>query len=153
MPRSNRRPDAGAEAGSAAVEFLTLGIVLLVPLVYLVLVLAALQGAAFAVEGAARQAARALVLAGSDADGRAAAAAAVRTGLSDWRIPEAASSVELRCAPDPADCLAPRGTVRVTVRVAVALPLLPPALSLGSPGAIPVEGHAVQRVSMFQPAR
>ncbi|HET6825177.1 MAG TPA: hypothetical protein VFH64_04565 [Amnibacterium sp.] len=153
MPRSSRFPDAGAEAGSAAVEFVTLGVVLLVPLVYLVLVLGALQGAAFAAEGAARQAAREVVLAGSDAAGRAAAAGAVRTALADWRIPESASSVELGCTPDPRDCLVPRGTVRVTVRVAVALPLLPRALSPGTPGAVPVEAHAVQHVSMFEAVR
>jgi hypothetical protein len=152
MPCSSRLPDGGAESGSAAVEFLTLGIVLLVPLVYLVLVLASLQGSAFAAEGAARQAAREVVLAGSDAEGRAAVTGAVRTALADWRIPASASAVGLRCSPDPQNCLVPRGTVRVTVRVAVALPLLPRALSLGTPGAVPVEAHAVQHVSMFQAA-
>ena len=153
MPRSNPFPETGADGGSAAVEFLTLGIVLLVPLVYLVLVLASLQGAAFAAGGAARQAAREVVLAGSDSAGRAAVAGAVRTALADWRIPESASVVELACAPDPGNCLVARGSVRVTVRVAVALPLLPRALALGAPGAVPVEAHAVQRVSMFEAAR
>jgi hypothetical protein len=153
MPRSSQFPDRGGQEGSAAVEFVTLGVVLLVPLVYLVLVLAALQGAAFAAEGAARQAAREVVLAASDAAGRAAADGAVRTALADWRIPESASAVGLRCAPDPRNCLVPRGTVRVTVRVAVALPLLPRALSLGTPGAVSVEAHAVQHVSMFEAAR
>jgi Flp pilus assembly protein TadG len=151
MPRSNPFPES--DAGSAAVEFLTLGIVLLVPLVYLVLVLASLQGAAFAAEGAARQAARQVVLADSDSAGRAAVAGAVGTALADWRIPESASAVELTCAPDPGNCLVARGSVRVTVRVAVALPLLPRALDLGAPGAVPVEAHAVQRVSMFEAAR
>ncbi|MGN6743072.1 MAG: hypothetical protein ACTHJL_07210 [Amnibacterium sp.] len=151
MRRSN--PVRDRESGSAAVEFLTLGVLLIVPVVYLVLVLAALQGAAFAAEGAARQAARMLVLAPTDADGRLAAAAAVRVGLADWRIPASAAAGVVRCAPDPADCLTPRGTVAVTVRVAVALPLLPPALHVGTPGAVPVEAHAVQRVSMFEGAR
>lgn len=153
MRRSSPFRDGEAQAGSAAVEFLTLGIVLLVPLVYLVLVLASLQGAAFAAEGAARQAAREVVLAADDTAGRAAATGAVRTALADWRIPASASAVELRCAPDPGDCLVARGTVSVTVRVAVALPLLPRALSLGTPGAVPVEAHAVQHVSMFEAAR
>ena len=147
MRRSN--PVRDPQSGSAAVEFLTLGVLLLVPVVYLVLVLGTLQGAAFAAEGAARQAARMLVLAPSDADGRREAAAAVRVGLADWRIPAGAAVVDLRCAPDPGDCRTPRGTVAVTVRVVVALPLLPPALHVGAPGAVPVEAHAVQRVSMF----
>jgi hypothetical protein len=150
MPRSNPSPEATPESGSAAVEFLTLGILLLVPVVYLVLVLATLQGASFAAEGAARQAARVLVLAPTDADGRRAAAAAVQVGLADWRIPESAAEVDIRCSPDPADCLVARGTAAVTVRVVVALPLLPQALEIGAPGAIGVQAHAVQRVSMFE---
>ncbi|HSP76545.1 MAG TPA: hypothetical protein VLO31_10065, partial [Cryobacterium sp.] len=50
-----------AERGSASLEFITAGLILLVPLVYLVLAMAALQGGALAVEGAARQAARVYV--------------------------------------------------------------------------------------------
>jgi hypothetical protein len=153
MPSANRRPDpaaGSAEQGSAAVEFLTLGVLLLVPLVYLVLTLGALQGAAFAAEGAARQAARTLVLAATDAQGRAAAAASAQEGLADWRIAPTAARIEVRCAPAPEDCLRVRGRVRVTVRIAVALPLLPPALAVDAPGSVAIEGHAVQSVSMFQ---
>jgi hypothetical protein len=151
MPPSNPFPDAPRDAGSAPVEFLTLGVLLLVPVVYLVLVLGVLQGASFAAEGAARHAARMLVDAPSDAQGRRDAATAVRVGLADWRIPASAATVTIACTPAPADCLAPRGTVRVTVRVAVSLPLLPPALAVGAPATIPVEAHAVQRASMFEP--
>jgi hypothetical protein len=145
MPRSSPSPDAG----SAAVEVLVLGVLLLVPLVYLVLTVSALQGAAFAAEGAARQAARSIALAASDADGRRAADAAVRVALADWRIAPGATAVDVACAPDPGDCLTPRGTVRVRVRVAAALPLLPPAVVADAPGSVAVDGTAVQRVSMF----
>ena len=148
MPRSNPSRDAG----SAAVEVLVLGVLLLVPLVYLVLTIAALQGASFAAEGAARSAARSIALAASDDAGRRAADAAARVALADWRIPPGAAAVEVRCAPDPADCVTARGSVVVRVRVAAALPLLPPALGLRSPGTIPVEARAVQRVSMFAAA-
>lgn len=151
MPRSSPFPEHVRDAGSAPVEFLTLGVLLLVPIVYLVLVLGVLQGASFAAEGAARHAARMLVDAPSDAQGRQDAATAVRVGLADWGVPESAASVAIACSPVPADCLAPRGTVRVTVRVAVTLPLLPPALAVGAPGTVPIEAHAVQRASMFEP--
>ena len=81
-----RRSNPSREAGSAAVEVLVLGVLLLVPLVYLVLTLAVLQGAAFAAEGAARQAARSIALAADDRSGRAAADDAVAVALADWRV-------------------------------------------------------------------
>lgn len=147
MPPSNPSP----EQGSVAVEVLVLGVLLLVPLLYLVLTIAALQGAAFAAEGAARQAARSIALAATDADGRRAADAAAIVALADWRIEPGAAVVEVVCAPEPDDCSTARGTVDVRVRVAATLPLLPPVLSVNAPGSIPIEARAVQRVSMFAP--
>src|SRR4051812_11106945 len=145
MPRSNRHP----ELGSAAVEVLVLGVLLLVPLVYLVLTVAALQGAAFAAEGAARQVARSIALAPTDREGRAAARAAAVVALADWRLAATAADVVVRCRPDPGDCATARGTVDVRVTVAAALPLLPPTLVPDAPGSVPVAARAVQRVSMF----
>ena len=150
MRCSSPRPDP--EQGSAAVEFLTMGVLLLVPIVYLVLTLGALQAASFAAEGAARQAARIIATAATDAEGLAAADAAVRAGLADWRVPPTAATVTVQCEPHPGACGTPRGTVRVTVRVAAALPLLPRALAVDAPGTVRVEGRAVQRVSMFRVA-
>jgi hypothetical protein len=148
MRRSNPSPDRG----SAAVEVLVLGTLLLVPLVYLVLTVAALQGAAFGAEGAARQAARSLALAADDAAGRRTAEAAATVALADWRIDPGAAAITVRCTPDPGDCGTARGTVEVRVRVAATLPLLPPALAVDAPGSIPIEARSVQRVSMFAAA-
>jgi len=145
MRRSSPSPDEG----SAAVEVLVLGVLLLVPLVYLVLTVAALQGASFAAEGAARQVARSIALAATDAQGRSTADAAARVALADWHVEPAAADVEVRCAPDPGNCISPRGTVDVRVTVAATLPLLPPALGLDTPGTIGVDARSVQRVSMF----
>ncbi|RII97030.1 hypothetical protein DZF97_17400, partial [Clavibacter nebraskensis] len=58
------------DRGSAVLEFITAGVLLLVPLVYLVLAMSAIQGAALGTEGAARQAARVYVRADDDASGR-----------------------------------------------------------------------------------
>lgn len=142
------RPDR--EIGSAAIEFLTVGLLLLVPLVYLVLTLGALQAASFAAEGVARHAARVYVLAPTDAEGRSRMAASVAAGLADWRLPASALQLGMSCS--AADCRTPRGTVTVTARLAVALPLLPPALHVGAPGSIAVTARAAQRMSMFTPA-
>jgi hypothetical protein len=141
------------EQGSAALEVLVLGVLLLVPLVYLVLTVAALQGAAFGAEGAARQAARSLALAATDAAGRRTADTAATIALADWHIDPGAAQITVRCTPDPDDCGTPRGTVDVRVRVAATLPLLPPALALDAPGTVPIEARSVQRVSMFAVTR
>ena len=61
MPRSSRWISRLSDDGSASLEFITVGLLLLVPLVYLVLTIAAVQGAALGVEGAARQASRVFV--------------------------------------------------------------------------------------------
>ncbi|NKY41663.1 pilus assembly protein, partial [Cellulomonas septica] len=57
------RGSGGRDDGSAVLEFLGVALVLLLPTVYLVLVLGRLQAATFAVEGAAREAARTAVAA------------------------------------------------------------------------------------------
>src|ERR1700712_4047560 len=107
MPRSNPGPErARREQGSAAVEVLVLGVLLLVPLVYLILTVAALQGAAFAAEGAARQAARSIALAATDAEGRRAADSAAVVALADWHVLPSAADGQGRCAPAPRDCAA-----------------------------------------------
>src|SRR5687767_273255 len=69
------------DSGSASLEFVTAGLILLLPLVYLILTVATVQAAAFATEGTARQAARVFVRADSEAAGRAAVDRAVRIGL------------------------------------------------------------------------
>jgi hypothetical protein len=58
---TTRRAGWRDDTGTASLEFITAGLVLLVPLVYLVLTMSAIQGGALAVEGASRQAARVFV--------------------------------------------------------------------------------------------
>lgn len=66
------------EDGSASLEFLTVGLLLLVPTVYLVVALATVQGAALAVDGAARQASRVFVQSESLGEAEVAATRAKR---------------------------------------------------------------------------
>jgi hypothetical protein len=119
-----------------------------VPLVYLVLAVAAIQAGALGVEGAARQAARVAVLAAVDAgDTDAAVDRAVRVTLADYGIDPAATSVTIAC--DRADCREPGARINVTVRARVALPLVPDFLSLTAIGSVPIEASATQTVSRF----
>jgi hypothetical protein len=135
------------ERGSASLEFLTVGIVLLVPLVYLVLALAAIQAGALGVEGAARHAARVAVIAVDDGAPDAAVDRAVRVAFADYGIDPATAAVTLVC--DRSDCREPGARVDVTIRARVALPLVPDFLALTAIGSVPVEAVATQTVSRF----
>lgn len=142
-----RRSRLSADDGSASLEFLTVGVLLLVPLVYLVLAVAAVQAGALGVEGAARQAARVAALAADRDASNAAVDRAVRITLADYGIDVAAASVAVACDRD--DCLEPGARVSVSVVARVELPLVPDVLSLSAIGSVPVGATATQTVSRF----
>ncbi|MDO8144381.1 MULTISPECIES: pilus assembly protein [unclassified Isoptericola] len=138
-------PTGSGEEGAAVVEFLGVGVLLLVPLVYLVVTVGQIHAAGFAVEGAARDAARAVVTAESSATGAARARAATEVALADQGfVVDGADVLELECSANP--CLTPGATVGVRVRVEVPLPLAPPALQDWVPLSIPVEAAHVAPV-------
>lgn len=141
------------EAGSAALEFITAGLVLLVPTVYLVVALASIQGAQLAAAGAARQAARVYVQAEDDEDAAAWASSAVRFALADFELPLAAATVRVTCEPRRDACLTRRGTVTVTVSVRAQLPLVPDVLDLRRGASVTVAATSTQRVSRLWGAR
>ena len=93
----NRR-DHGEE-GSALVELSWLGILLLVPMLWIVVSVFEVQRGAFAVSGAARAAGRAYALAPSDAVGRSRAEAAARQALADQGVDNAPLDVRITCTP------------------------------------------------------
>lgn len=138
------------DAGSASLEFITAGVLLLVPLVYLVLVVAAVQAGSLGVEGAAQQASRVFVQASSEADARAAAERAIRVTLADYGVDPAQAQVAVTCRPEPSDCLARRGFVTVELVAVVPLPLAPPVLGLDVALAVPVRAVATEQVSRFR---
>lgn len=137
------------DAGSASLEFVTAGLILLLPLVYLVLTMASMQAGAMAVEGAARQAARVFVQAPDVEGAQAAARRAVEFALDDYGLDAAASDLQISCTPEPAACLTRTGMVTVTVATSVPLPLVPPVLELRAPLSVPFESSATQQVSRF----
>ncbi|MDQ0892754.1 hypothetical protein [Agromyces ramosus] len=141
-----RRSSISNERGSASLEFLTVGIILLVPLVYLVLAVAEIQGGALAVEGAARHAARVAVVAGDQASADAAVDRVVRVALADYGVEASDASVTVGCAPD---CAEPGTRVHVTVTASLTLPLVPDFLTLDRFGSVPITATATQTVSRF----
>lgn len=133
--------------GSAALEFITVGVILLVPLVYLVIVLGAIQEQAFGVEAAARHTARAIAMA-PDADAAGARSDAVLAGIIDeyGMDPDEVHTL-VECLPVGADCPAAGATVVVTVAARVRLPFVPSVFGLDTALAVPVEASAAQKVS------
>lgn len=137
------------DKGNALVEFTYLGVLLMVPLVYLLITVFQVQSAAFGVTEAARQAARAYARADSVAQAQARAALAAQTALADQGIDAAAPPV-ITCAGGA--CLDPGSTVRVSVRYAVPLPLIGAFLPAGR-GVVPVTATSVQVVDRFRQSR
>jgi Na+-transporting methylmalonyl-CoA/oxaloacetate decarboxylase gamma subunit len=118
-----KRPSG--DQGSATVEFVGIGVLLIVPLIYFVVTMSRIQAASFAADSSAREAARAFVTATDDADGRRRAAIAVRLGLLDQGFTDP-RDVDLTLECESADtCLTPGERVQVRVQVRVALPAVP----------------------------
>lgn len=137
------------EEGSALVELTWLGVLLLVPLLWIVVTVFDVQRGAFAVSGAARAAGRAYALAPTDAEGRIRAEAAARQALADQGVDGVPLEVTITCTPYPQDCHS--GTSVITVRVAsrVDVPLLPSFLGGDAPSIALDATHAVP-VGQFQ---
>lgn len=121
------------EQGSAVVEFVWLGLLLLVPLVYVLLTVFEAQAAAYGSDAASRSAGRAFVLAPSQDQAYERAAAAARLALSDHGIAAKQVRVHITCTPDPGSCLSPGSSVSVSVTVQQPLPLVPSALGTNAP--------------------
>lgn len=134
------------ERGSAALEFVTLGVVLVVPLVYLVLAVAALQAGALAAEGAARQAARVWVRAGSETEADQLGAASIAVAASDFGFGGTQVSWQRACQ---GACWSAGSRVTISVQIQVPMPLVPPILGLPDRVSIPMRGTATQTVSKF----
>jgi hypothetical protein len=124
--------------------------VLLVPLVYLVLTVSAIQAGAFAAEGAARQAARVFVQAPDLASAQASAEQALQFALADHGV-EGAARISVDCG--AAACLTRRAFVTVDVDITVPLPLVPPVLAGDFPLAVPLHATSTEQVSRFWGAR
>lgn len=137
------------DSGSASLEFLSVGVLLLVPLVYLVLTLSQIQHAVLGVEGGARHAARSIAQADSHDEGMAAADRAMQVAIVDAGLAPESVRVAISCSPDPDACGTPRGTVTVQVDATVPLPLAPPVLDLDVGLGVPISARAMQPVSAF----
>ena len=126
-----RRGASDGERGSALVEFCWVGLILFIPITWIVISVFEVQQGAFAVNGAARAAARAYALAPDDATGAARAQAVVDQTLSDQGGDAQTGKVEVTCEPFPSNCHAGTSLITVHVYSGVTLPFLPEVLASG----------------------
>ncbi len=136
----------GRESGSAVVEFVALAVVLLVPLVYLVLLVARVQAASYAVAVAAREGGRVFVGTPRDQEPLGRAEAAARLAFEDQGFARE-GEITVDCAALP--CLTPDAAVTVHSRLRVPLPLVPDVVATAVPLAVPVEATYVVTVERF----
>ena len=136
-----RRP--AGDDGNAIVEFSTLAVLLMVPLVYVLLGVFEVQRASFGVTEAARQAGRAYATADDPAQGRARAAAAARLAMRDQGLDCDG------CLTGLTGSLTADARITATVEHFVRLPLLPDVLG-GGRGGIPVDATHIQVVDRFR---
>ena len=121
------------ERGSALVEVCWLGILLVLPVLWIVMSVFQVQRGAFGVSAAARAAARAYALAPDDASGLARARTAARLALDDQGVHGRAPEVRVTCTPYPSDCHQGTSVITVWVHSRVVLPLMPSALGGNRP--------------------
>ena len=144
--RTAQDADGGVDEGSASVEFVFLGVLLLVPLVYLIVAVAAVQGAAYGVSGASREAGRAFVQAPAGQDPAAWAFAAAKVAMADHGIELTPDELRITCSAQP--CRTPGALVTVEIDIDVPLPLVPEVFG-STPASIGVRGRHVEVVDQF----
>ncbi|MER2135067.1 MAG: hypothetical protein ABS910_10375 [Arthrobacter sp.] len=139
-------PGSGEEEdGSAAVEFVFLGVLLLIPLIYLIIAAGQVQGAAYAMVGAADHAAKVYAAAPPGASPGEQATAAAELALADFGFDPRALELRISCSPE---CGVPGSTVTVTAAMNVPLPIvgLVPGLDLAP---VRVDSTSMQTVERF----
>ncbi|GAA5028281.1 TadE family protein [Microbacterium fluvii] len=149
MPRSSRWTD---DAGSAALEFILAGVVLLVPLVYLVVALGQIQGQTMGVDAAARHVARAVATASDETEAAERVDLIVASVVDGYGLDADAVEVALTCRP-AGECPRAGATLVVTVSTQVALPLVPEALGLSDLASVAVESASAQKISRLWGSR
>ena len=145
-PAPGDRSRGANDEGRAILEFIFLGILLLIPLTYLVLTAARLQAASFSASLAGREAGRAFVTAPSDSEGYARARAAAALAFSDFSF-DSRAQVSVSC--DGTPCLRPDGSVTSTASIEVQLPLVPDFIAAHVPASVTISSTHVASVDRF----
>ena len=135
------------ERGSAVIEFIIIGVLVLVPLVYIAMCVMRVQAATVASSLAVREAGRAFVSADTVPDAQSRAVAAARIALGDQGFELPARSLRIRCS--AAGCLQPESSVQVELNWSVGLPWLPEFLGVDRTE-IPISAQRTMPVDTYR---
>ncbi|CAB4660736.1 unannotated protein [freshwater metagenome] len=120
------RKSMNNDAGTAVVEFIFIGVLLLVPILYATLMVMRIEAAAMASTHAVREGARAFMMADTRTQGLQQARLASAAAMSDQGFTLAAGALRIDCS---SRCLEPGTQLRVNLDWRVDLPWLPPPLA------------------------
>lgn len=148
MLRESPSTEPPRDAGSAALEFILVGLILLVPIVYLIVALGAIQEQALGVEAGARHLARTIASADDAASADASAERVLASIAAEYGIDREALTIEITCS-GSSTCPEAGATLLVTLSTRVALPLVPSVLGLDTAASVPVTATGVQKVSRY----
>jgi hypothetical protein len=140
------------QRGSAVVELAWLGILLILPVLWIVLSVFQVQRGAFGTSAAARSAARAYSLAPDDTAGLTRARAAARLALEDQGVHDVTPEVTVTCTPYPTDCHQGTSVITVAVHSRVVLPMMPSALG-GARPSFALDATSTVPIGQFQEVR
>ncbi len=135
-----------SDRGSAVLEFLVIGVLVLVPLLYAVLTIMRIEAAAMASTQAVREAGRAFVMADSPGQGLRSAEAAARLALADQGFALPTSALEVTCE---GGCLVPSSSAHVRLQWRVDLPWMPRTLGDHEVG-YPITAETQVRVDSYR---
>jgi len=135
------------DRGSAVIEFLVIGVLVLVPLAYVSMCVMRVQAASVASSLAVREAGRAFVSADTVPEARARAVAAASLALADQGFELPARGLHVTCSSSP--CLSPESAVHVELDWAVDLPWLPAFLGRDRT-AIPITAQRTMPVDTYR---
>lgn len=140
------------ERGSAVVELTWLGILLLIPTLWIVLSVFEVQKGAFGTSAAARAAGRAYALAPSDAEGQRRAEQAARQAMADQGLEDAPLTVRVTCESPGTSCHSGGAVITVRISSRVDLPLMPEVLG-GDKPSFALDATHVVPVGQYQEVR
>ena len=147
MSRPRSPMNNPANAGRASLEFLSVGIVLFVPLMWGAITLLEIQKASMAADAAARHAVRVFTSSTSLEAARQRVQRAVGETLTEFDV-SAVHHIIVECEPR-SQCLSPGSWALLTVSAEVPLSGIP-ALPVSTPWAVPVQGSAAAQVSVYR---
>lgn len=140
------------DRGSALVELTWLGLLLMIPLVYVIVSIVTVQRSAYGATEAARAAGRAFILAPDVATAQERAFDVAQVAMADQGVALAPADLVVVCRPTPSSCLQPGSSVEVRIDLEVALPAVP-AIFGRSAGSVSVDASHREPFGDYREAR